>query len=302
MKIKLLLPLLVLAGSAFAQNLVPNPGFETQDDCPGPSDIAFAVPWGNPNLATADLFNSSCPSQNASARTGIGSAGVFTTGILGQPYREYVQAPLDAPLVAGQVYNVSFYVLRAGFRYASNGMGAYFGTSETNESTSSGLFALTPQVQSLDVIENSSSWTEISGSFTAAGGESWIIIGNFLDDSEVTITEPTTSSDDSVAFYRIDDISVIGPGGTSFVGSTLLDQASVYPNPASDMIRIRLNASVPTDARLLVFSADGRLHHEASVEQQREISIGSYDWPEGMYIVQLQYGGRSESASVLIAH
>src|SRR6185369_14842933 len=97
-----------------AQNLVPNPGFETQTSCPGTSQITVAPPWNSPSLNTPDLMNDTCTFQNFPGRSGHGCAGIYTyNSFLNN--REYIQAPLTTPMVAGHLYHVSFYVKYSNF-------------------------------------------------------------------------------------------------------------------------------------------------------------------------------------------
>ena len=130
---------LICAGfTGYAQNLVPNPGFETLLSCP-PSYTAicsgFAPPWGCGNTATSDLFNACSPPfvvgvpdngfGSEPAFAGDGYAGIMARFITAN-YREYLQVQLLSPLVAGTWYNVSFYVSLADAGCGSDHMGAYF--------------------------------------------------------------------------------------------------------------------------------------------------------------------------------
>jgi len=90
---------------SFAQNLVPNPGFEEYFQCPGSynpqgSDRNFAPGWVSPTLGTPDLFNR-CSFGNAGvphnwagvahAHKGYGYSGIYVW-INNNNYREYLSA------------------------------------------------------------------------------------------------------------------------------------------------------------------------------------------------------------------
>ncbi len=177
--LRTILALAVLAtlGKASAQNLVPNPSFEVQDTCPAVSEIFLAAPWGTPTLGTPDLFNTTCSTQNSPAHTGVGSSGVFAVSTFANS-REYLQAPLTAPLQAGQGYCVSFWVLRSNFQLAVDRLGVRFRTgalslNQTNPITE------TPQVESPGgVFLTGTSWIQITGQFVASGGEDHILCRN----------------------------------------------------------------------------------------------------------------------------
>src|SRR5438309_939510 len=81
---------------------------EVMDTCPLVSQITLAHPWNSPTSGTPDLFNSSCAPQNLQARTGVGSCGIYLLNTF-TDNREYIQAPLNTPLIAGQNYCVSFW-------------------------------------------------------------------------------------------------------------------------------------------------------------------------------------------------
>lgn len=224
--------------SITAQNLVPNPGFETQSSCPAVSEITKAASWSSPTLGTPDLFNSTCSTQNSQGRTGIGSAGVYCYSVF-PDNREYLQARLTQPLSAGQTYCVSFYVKRVNFKYSVSTIGAYFAIDSTYLSQTSDLsFVADVQSPAGTQLSSSSTWTEISGTFVAAGGEKFIIIGNFNDDAGTLKANANPTSTDSVAYYKIDDISVTRcTTGINDIGES---SAKVYPNPVNDLMQIEL--------------------------------------------------------------
>jgi gliding motility-associated-like protein len=226
-----------------AQNYCPNPGFEQLSACPsGAGNLGLASPWITPGAAT-DLFSfchaNSIPPGCSSvgvpenfagyspAHTGSSYAGVYTKMALPN-HRTYVQAPLTAPMVAGQLYKVSAFFRRSGAsRFATNRLGASFSTAALAQS--SGLtIPVTPQVELNTVIADTSSWTPFSSYYTAVGGEAYITIGNFRNDAATTSytfmnTAVACSSMDSSAFYYIDDITVTKITETlSVTGDTMI--------------------------------------------------------------------------------
>jgi gliding motility-associated-like protein len=139
-QLKLLL-FLVLSTSAFSQNLVLNPSFETTTSCPmGPSQFTLATNWddlntnvGGDSCSSPDLYANcswtiggvNSPAgllgyQNS--RTGTHHAGIIVESrppILSScppaagsvdNYREYIGGQLSSPLVAGTSYCVQMYV------------------------------------------------------------------------------------------------------------------------------------------------------------------------------------------------
>jgi len=275
---------------SFGQNIVPNHSFNVQDTCPAVSELFLAPPWDSPTLGSPDLFNSTCSSQNSPGRTGIGSSGVFCYSTFPNS-REYIQAPLDSTLIAGQTYCVSFYVRRSNFRYAISNIGAYFSPVEINENITNPL-NYTPQVENdpNNVIISTSSWTEIKGSFVATGGENYIIIGNFYGDANTDTVTVNSSSSSAVAYYKIDDVSLTSCPPTS---TTDLEKAersiSVYPVPASHFINLKLDSDINVSNSMII-DLQGRkimdIPFEMSAAGIYPVDISSI--PTGIYFVSIQ--------------
>jgi gliding motility-associated-like protein len=200
-----------------AQNLIPNPGFEILSSCPfgpgtwGPTQ---ATPWMGPTLGTPDIFNTCANfgqagvpdnfAGNQPAHSGNGYAGVYVKGP-GNVYREYLQALLTEPLVAGALYSVSFYVSPAEFSCASENIGIYFSATDPNE-FGTGVLQVTPQVTSdMGFLNDFDNWTLISGCFTAVGGEQFVTIGNFATDPQTPLELPCV---DLWSYYYVDDVSL----------------------------------------------------------------------------------------------
>ena len=204
-----------------AQNLVPNPSFEFYTQCPwtmGQLNLAF--PWQNPNNRTPDFFNTCCSTSAGSsipnnawgsenAHTGIGYSGgcsFYKTGL----GREYIQVQLNDSLQKNTTYCVEFYVSLAEVSdYAVNNLGAFLSSYPISSSTD--LILCTPQIvnSSANPLINKNSWTKISGSFITSGGEQYITIGNFNDDSASdTVRVDSSGYSGGMTYYYIDDISV----------------------------------------------------------------------------------------------
>lgn len=134
-----------------AQNLVPNPSFETYSSCPtGISQLALAIGWNTPSDGTADYFNS-CGGYigTRQARTGAGYAGIISemrNGSNISDYREYLQIQLTSPLIAGTEYEVEFYwsLSSAAQKYIEE-LGVFFSNTSTS-STNSTTLNFSPQV------------------------------------------------------------------------------------------------------------------------------------------------------------
>ncbi|MEO8589616.1 MAG: hypothetical protein ABI432_09620 [Flavobacteriales bacterium] len=240
-----------LVVAAHAQNPVPNPSFDVQTACPLVSEIELAPPWYAPTAGTPDLFNSTCPTQNGPGHSGIGSSGVFTHGEGAfLEYREYVQAPLITPLVAGQGYCVSLWVKRANFRYATDRFGVLFSATAVSLANTNAL-NYTPQVQNTpgDVLSDAG-WMEISGGFVAQGGEAYVTIGSFANSAGTTAEVVNAASTSTVAFYYFDDV-VVTPCAVG-IEEQHAQSFDVFPMPAVGQLTVRMPPGVRMEsARLL---------------------------------------------------
>lgn len=199
------------------QNLVPNPSFEDISICPnnfGGLCNNNALNWSCGNTATTDLFNVctqnpqlSIPSNAYGTEdpvSGVGYAGMVCKFVT-QNYREYVLAQLTTPLTAGTWYNVNFYISLAEGSCASEHMGAYFSATSPYQNQWTVLL-VNPQIDyEYGYLTETDGWTLITGCFQAAGGEAYITIGNFHDDTETSYYPGCTG----LSYYFIDEISVV---------------------------------------------------------------------------------------------
>lgn len=213
------LALVAGAHGAAAVNLVPNPSYEIYTICPdNPSEIDRAVPWTTPTGASPDYYHScaasasgvSVPSNTFGsqvARTGEAYSGVILRPI--NDYREYVQVALTQPLAAGQTVRVEFWVsLSDGSRDAIDRIGAYLSSGSVGPLSGASVLPYTPQVESPASIflTDKNAWMQINGTFTAAGGEDHIVIGNFHDNASTNVQQLSGFYPGS--YYYIDDVSV----------------------------------------------------------------------------------------------
>lgn len=212
-----------ILGSLQSQNLVPNPSFENYTTCPtSVAQINLASPWVTPTSGSPDYFNTCATSSFCDVpsnffgiqtpRTGNAYAQVviYPSSI---SLREYVQTKLFSPLVAGQTYDVSFYICLQDNSYrASNNIGIYISTTAPSIA-GLGPLPVIPQINETTVINDIINWTLISGTYIATGGEEYITIGNFYDDvSSATAINPSGIGM-YATFYLIEDVCITPQGG-----------------------------------------------------------------------------------------
>lgn len=222
-------------------NLVFNPSFEDYIECPKKIDakgvLTIVEAWYQPTAGSADYFNR-CTTRECAVpqnklgyqqpRTGDGYCGIYCSK---DAYREYLQTQLREPLRAGCRYRVAFHVcLSENSTVAVSSVGALFTAERITDSTKSILMHksrssmgslvsqtistyYTPQVVSNRILSDTAGWMEISGEFTAAGGEEFLTIGNFTDAARSGIAEYDWLTQILTgSYYYIDDVSVVMVG------------------------------------------------------------------------------------------
>jgi hypothetical protein len=283
----------------FGQNLVPNPGFEVQDSCPQVSEIQLAPPWDSPQSGTPDLMNSTCPSQNFPGHSGIGSAGVFCYIAASSDNREYLQAPLISPLVAGHTYCVSFYLKRSNYKYAIDRFGAHFSVGPTHLTMNTDYLPYTPQVENpAGSPLSASGWILVEGNFTAQGGEDNIILGNFSPDAQTTATIVNAGSTSEVAYYAIDDI-LVEECNVGIDENTLSNDITVYHEKGSNSIIAKIPSKYSIENLSLFNSVGQKINLILTERQNEQLIITIPDYTSGIYILQIEIGGRLISKKVL---
>ena len=255
--------MLLLAANLSAQtdtssaNLVFNPSFEDYTDCPRKIDakgvLTVVEAWYQPTAGSADYFNR-CATRECAVprnklgcqqpRTGDAYCGIYCSK---NEYREYLQTQLREPLRAGCRYRVSFHLsLSENSTVAVSSVGALFTAERITDSGKSILMHkvrssmgslvsqtlatyYTPQVVSDRILSDTAGWMQVSGEFTAAGGEEFLTIGNFYPSERSGVahydwlTQLLTGG-----YYYIDDVRV------TLISAPESAQASPdQPNPST---------------------------------------------------------------------
>ena len=250
---------LLIANCSLCQNLVPNYSFEDTLQCiQGWNQVqGYVANWGGGSSGLS-YFTSLCNESKDSVplnwwgyqypHTGKAYTGIYTYVsdscktclIYSKNDRDYLQVQLIDSLKKNVRYYTTFYVCPADTSwFYCNDIGVYF--SDSALYYSSGITYvksyLTPQIAN-DPVKNpltkAKTWIKISGSFIAQGGEKYLIIGNFKNDSlssiiykgEISTTEPD-------AFYYVDDVfvttdSLLAEASEVKIKSELV---KLYPNP-----------------------------------------------------------------------
>lgn len=219
---------MLCCGSSYGQNLIQNPSFEIHENCPEKlstfsQDVTF---WNIPTLGTTDYFNV-CSKEmtipknfkgEQEVRFGDAYAGFYMYAP--KNYREYLQVPLVEELQAGELYVLSFYVsLAEKSKHAVSAFGILF--SETplqiatkKEITTSYLETLEDirfhfiSVEKDEVIAETKKWVRMERTFTAKGGERFLIVGNF-EENRATRNLQLKKYGPDHGYYYIDNFELL---------------------------------------------------------------------------------------------
>lgn len=224
---------LMLAFQLGAQNLVSNPGFEKYSQvpcgCMQGSLSAYVSDWENAGAGTPDFM---CTDSDAECYASTNSnhwdsyghetphggkcmGMIMTTGHNGT-YREYLGTTFIKPLTKGERYYVEFFVTLGDFcGAATNNIGMLF---KTGDFRSGGQMIITgtPQVNTTTIIDQTSGWYKVSGSFVAEEAYTHCIIGNFSTKENTQVKTMPRAEEyesphtyrDGMAAYYIDDFMV----------------------------------------------------------------------------------------------
>jgi hypothetical protein len=232
MKIRLwLLVFMISAVQVVGQNLCPNPSFENNTGCPNSvAQVPLATPWNNPtnHTGSADYFHTcgtglvTVPANFAGTEnpaTGNGYVGLCLYYNTTFDFREYIEIQLTQPLVAGQCYEFSFkYSQAENTEFATDRFGAYFSAAPLVGSGNYFPFAVAPQAPNPtgNFLNVTNGWAQVTISFTAAGGEQYMLLGNYYNDASTTVQQINPGAAYGASYIYLDDISVT-PCATSAV-------------------------------------------------------------------------------------
>lgn len=265
-------PILTFALTAFAffgmslcsaQNLVRNGGFESYIYPPAGSGLLledFVHNWAS-YFNTPDYFSTQFMGEagmlnycGTLPRGGKGIVGAYVLGYFSSIpgyNREYIQGELSEPLKANTLYYAEMYVkpmLKSPvINFGIDKLGIALTEKHYNLTTVSDLLLIAeiPEVENKSgVITDLNTWTKISGCFTAQGGETKIIIGNFRTDKETDSTQLLGAFGEEqfhsgMSYFLFDDILVkeippayILPGDTLICRDSIIS-LSAFPEDAA---------------------------------------------------------------------
>lgn len=276
-----------------AQNLIVN------GDLEGGSAVNFfsMLNWdrfeGTPDAYTpANNWGSPTTTNNTMPQSGNGYIGFYQYGYWGGLMdwyeREYIMTQSSTPLIAGQVYQMEYWVKPvltdiAGISYAVDQIGALF-TSEIPEHDEQNIFPHTPQIDNGGTLLNDiTQWTKVTDCFIAEGGELYITMGNFQRDEETNAEPLPGALQPSLAYYLMDNVSLVELDFPSLPEDTSICHGDAFTlsidHPSATYLW-----NDGSSENSIVISAAGDYYVDISINgctTREEIQIGTKTDPEG---------------------
>ncbi len=291
-----------------SQNLLANSSFENYNtpvnwnlwggDFIGyysnPADTVM-VDWKQ--YQSPDFFTSACPHAYSGvpvnlfgysqAKDGNNYVGLYVFSY-GGLYREYIYQKFTAPLIAGRNYCLSFYVSRGDrCQYASKNIEAYFTASLPYMATYFNIPASPQIVNQTGFISDTTQWTNIQGCYTAIGGEKYIIIGNFKNDTNTDTLYVGTNNPDPnypglaqrYSYYYIDDVTLIDQTTVGLNEINENNAFEIYPNPTTGLLNFSGGSYRKGDYNVKILDLFGKEIINDVLKE--ELDISSFD--KGVY-------------------
>ena len=300
--------LLFAVSCIFPQNVVPNPSFEDTVHCPtNPSQIYETQFWISPTTASPDYLNACSagvhvPNNgwgNQAAHSGVAYAGFYAYNTVHKNYKEYIQEPLFTTLVANHKYYVSFYVSLAEVsQYAVSSVGALF-TSSAISSSSSLTLNYTPQTQnpSTNKLTDKANWMLIADTLYANGSEQFITIGNFKVDSLSDTLYLGNIGGGNVAYYYIDDVSIIDYGLAGIENYKNKVQVNIYPNPSNEILTIETSEE---QGEIKITDLLGNEIKSEKINKSLQLDVSNIS--KGVYFVTFVSGNNIFTRKIIVQH
>lgn len=231
----LMLMILTVSESGFAQNLVSNPGFEQYKVCPDKYNTTLVKHfeicnrWYTVSAASPDYFNACSTSDKVSVprnftgnmkpHGGNGYMGLILKSdpayYLGDSsYTEHIQNKLTSNLKKDRYYCFEIWVaLGKTSTLAAQDFGVYFSREQITFPNPPDSLPRPHLQYTGQVLKNSIKWVQLRGLYKAEGGEKYLTIGNFQPWVPGRFERLRTSfaSNDlkEFAYYLFDDVSLI---------------------------------------------------------------------------------------------
>ncbi|MFI5220339.1 MAG: T9SS type A sorting domain-containing protein [Bacteroidia bacterium] len=304
-KLGCLIMMFITCGVCRGQNLVPNGSFEQYTSCPtGVNQIDSCLFWICPQICSSDYFNQCADSSSSVGvpvnfiyfpirgyqypNSGLGYAGIFLWIQSVINYREYIEGTISQPLNAGACYHFEMYInLSNNSKFTNSDIGVYFTDTLITGMNFGGLMAFTPSISNTNGNNpDTLNWILVSGNYTAVGGESYFLIGNFKDDLNTDTILINSIGSDRVYVY-IDDVCLTPCGSLCTTGieeQSKMEQIKIYPNPVINKLNATAKGNEPVEINLFDITSRKIFNQTFT----NSTSINTEQLAKGIYLYELR--------------
>ena len=300
---------LYLLTSAQGQNLVLNGSFEEYNNCPTSfGQWTEVTGWTSPYNHSADYFNAcaesvlcSVPFNNMGyqyAADGDAYMGLATYSTIADGfYREVIATELIQPLEPGVPVYISFMASPGGFgsspinsaHWKARGPGTNFFIHLPTE-WHDYLFPNSAAVEMSTVLEDTASWTTISGVFIPDSAYSYLAITGYFENEVCSASILDSTGVFPCAYSFIDNVSVSTTPTYCHNCSALIRPAVpefLVSNPFAEFLTMSSVASDMNGTELMLLDLTGRICWYGSWPLgQPQWSLAVPGLPSGSYLLQ----------------
>jgi hypothetical protein len=200
-------------------------------------------------------------------------------------------------LIENACYYFEMYVnLTNTCKFTTDAIGAYFSDTAITGLNNFDPLPITPQISNnpgnlFDTLE----WTQVSMIYQALGGETYLIVGNFMDDATSTLTLINNDAPFDFAYVLVDDVSLTPCKAT---GEESLEKYKVhiYPNPATDYLTIETNTEELSTVTVYDFSNRKILEQSFN----RTVVLSLMNLPVGLYFFEFIHGNEAIREKIIV--
>ena len=212
-------------------------------------------------------------------------------------YREYLEVPLTDTLIANKKYCVEFYVSLSYPASAVSNCGAYFSIDSLLDTTNlKAIDYVTPQIENPigNMLNDTANWMLISGNFIAQGGERFMTIGNFHNPANTNVQ---SLGGGTVAYYYVDDVSVVYCDPDGVEEETNENGVSIFPNPARSELGITNYEVGMQEVKVINVMGEEVISHWSLVNSN-SVTLDVSGLEKGMYFVEVYFDKLSNRGAV----